>query len=246
MNPEQPNPPVCLVVGAGDGLGGALARRFARGGYRVCVARRNKAKLEPLLARIAAAGQSAFPLALDARKPEQVAEAFAQIETEIGDLAVVIFNAGGNVRAAIVETTEQQYFKTWEQCAFAGFLVGREAARRMLPRGRGSILFTGATASLRGSARYAAFAGGKHALRALAQSMARELGPAGIHVAHVVIDGVIKDSPAPAEMLAALSEKGENALLSPDDIAENYWHLHHQPRSSWTHELDLRPWLEHW
>ncbi|MCX7170757.1 MAG: SDR family NAD(P)-dependent oxidoreductase [Proteobacteria bacterium] len=237
---------VCLVVGAGDALGGAIARRFAAGGYRVCVARRDKSRLDPLVAQLAAAGRTALAFALDARRPEQVTEIFEKIEKEVGPLDVVVFNVGGNVRASILEMTEQKYFKTWEQCAFSGFLVGREAARRMIPRKKGTILFTGATASLRGGSQFAAFAGGKHALRALAQSMARELGPNGIHVAHVVIDGVIRDSAAPAEMVEAISKNGEDALLVPDDIAENFSHLHRQPRNSWTHEMDLRPWVERW
>lgn len=157
-----------------------------------------------------------------------------------------VFNIGGNVRFTIADTTARVYRKVWEMCAFGGFLAGREAAKAMLPRRRGTILFTGATASLRGGIGFAAFAGGKHALRALAQSMARELGPQGIHVAHVVIDGGI-DTPFIREMFPErYALKNQDGILNPDAIAENYWNLHCQQRSAWTHELDLRPWMEKW
>ncbi len=232
---------VCLVVGAGDALGGAIARRFAAGGCGVAVARRDRSRLEPLVADIVSRGGRALHYALDARRPDQVAAVFAAVEADLGPLAAVVFNVGGNIRFPLVDTTDQKYFKAWEQCAQAGFLVGREAARRMLPRQRGSILLTGATASRRGGSGFAAFAGGKHALRALAESMARELGPQGIHVAHVVIDGIIAGSAAPGAGAA-----GDDDCLVPADIAENYWHLHCQPRNSWTFELDLRPWVERW
>jgi NAD(P)-dependent dehydrogenase (short-subunit alcohol dehydrogenase family) len=157
-----------------------------------------------------------------------------------------VFNIGANVNFAIRDTTARVYRKVWEMACFAGFLTAREAARTMTPRGRGTIVFTGASASLRGRSGFAAFSGAKHALRALAQSMAKELGPQGIHVAHVVIDGAI-DTPWIRENFpdsAAL--KSEDGILEPDAIAEMYWMLHRQPRSAWTHELDLRPWMETW
>ncbi len=233
-----------LVVGAGDATGGAIARRFAREGYIACVSRRTAEKLTPLVQRIEAEGGTAHALASDARDEAAVATLFQHIESQIAPLHVVVFNVGGNVRFSITETTERVYRKVWEMAALGGFLTGREAARMMLPRQRGTILFTGATASLRGGAGFAAFAGAKHALRALAQSMARELGPQGIHVAHVVIDGAI-DTPFIAETFPErYARKEHDGILSPDAIAENYWHLHQQQRSAWTHELDLRPWDE--
>jgi NAD(P)-dependent dehydrogenase (short-subunit alcohol dehydrogenase family) len=168
-----------------------VARRFAKEGYTVCVARRTATALKPLVDQIIVEGGRAVAFGLDARREDQVVNFFQHIEAEVGPVEVLVFNVGGNVRFPILETTSQKYFKVWEMCAMAGFLAGREAARIMLPRGRGTLLFTGATASLRGAAGFAAFAGGKAALRALAQSMARELGPKGLHVAHVVIDGLI-------------------------------------------------------
>jgi NAD(P)-dependent dehydrogenase (short-subunit alcohol dehydrogenase family) len=236
----------CVVVGAGNATGGAIARRFAREGYVACVARRSADKLLPLKESILKEGGKAEAFALDARREEQVVEFFAKVEREVGPVEVAVFNVGGNIRFPIVETTWQKYFKSWEQCAGAGFLVGREAARVMLARGRGTILFTGATASLRGGAGFAAFAGGKHALRALSQSMARELGPKGIHVAHVVIDGMIDTELTAQRVDDPEAKRREQAILHPDHIAGNYWHLHTQPRSAWTHELDLRPWVERW
>jgi NAD(P)-dependent dehydrogenase (short-subunit alcohol dehydrogenase family) len=236
----------CVVVGAGNATGGAIARRFAREGYVACVARRNADQLSPLKEKILKEGGKAEAFALDARREEQVVEFFAKVERDVGPVEVAVFNVGGNIRFPIVETTWQKYYKSWEQCAGAGFLVGREAARAMLPRGRGTILFTGATASLRGGPGFAAFAGGKHALRALAQSMARELGPQGIHVAHVVVDGMIDTEFTAQRVDDPEAKRRAQAILAPEAIAENYWHLHRQARSAWTHELDLRPWVERW
>jgi NAD(P)-dependent dehydrogenase (short-subunit alcohol dehydrogenase family) len=237
---------VALVIGAGEATGGAIARRFAREGFVACVTRRSAEKLKPLVERIEAEGGRARAFASDARREEQVIDLVQTVEREVGPIEVAVFNVGGNVRFPIREMTSRVYFKTWEMAALAGFLVGREVAKVMVPRGRGTILFTGATASLRGGKGFAAFAGAKHALRALAQSMARELGPEGIHVAHVVIDGAI-DTPFIRENFPeryALKEKA--GILDPEAIAENYWRLHLQPRSAWTHELDLRPWIEPW
>ena len=237
---------VALIVGAGEATGGAIARRFAREGYTACVTRRSADKLQPLVAQIEKAGGKARAFGSDARREEQVVELVQTIEREVGPIEVCVFNVGGNVRFPIRETTARVYTKVWEMAALAGFLVGREAAKVMVPRARGTILFTGATASLRGGKGFAAFAGAKHALRALAQSMARELGPEGIHVAHVVIDGGI-DTPFIRENFPeryALKDKA--GILDPEAIAENYWQLHRQARSAWTHELDLRPWMEPW
>ncbi len=235
-----------LIVGAGDALGGAIARRFAREGMVACVVRRHGEKLAPLVEAIRAAGGEAVAFGVDARKEEQVQDLVARIERELGTLEVAIFNIGANVRFPIRETTSRVYFKVWEMGCFAGFLTGREAAKVMAPRGRGTILFTGASASLRGREGFAAFAGAKHALRALAQSMARELGPLGIHVAHTVIDGAIDTAFIRDNFPERYALKSQDGILDPDAAAENYWLLHRQPRSAWTHELDLRPWIEAW
>jgi len=235
-----------LVVGAGDATGGAIARRFAREGYIACVTRRQADKLAPLVARIEAEGGKARAFGSDARKEDAVAQLFAQIEQEVAPLEVVVFNIGANVRFPITETTARVYYKVWEMGCFAGFLVGREAAKVMLPRERGSIFFTGATASMRGSSGFAAFAGAKHALRALAQSMARELGPKGIHVAQIIIDAAIDTEFIRENFPQRYALKEREGIVDPDAIAESYWQLHRQPRSAWTHEMDLRPWIETW
>jgi NAD(P)-dependent dehydrogenase (short-subunit alcohol dehydrogenase family) len=235
-----------LVVGAGDATGGAIARRFAREGYVACVTRRHADKLQPLVQRIESEGGRARAFGTDARKEEETVVMVDTIEREVGPIEVAVFNIGANVNFPIRETTSRVYFKVWEMACFAGFLMGREAARVMVPRGRGTILFTGATASVRGRAGFSAFAGAKHALRGLAQSMARELGPEGIHVAHVVIDGAIDTEWIRTNFPQRAALKAQDGILDPEAIAENYWRLHTQQRSAWTHELDLRPWIENW
>jgi NAD(P)-dependent dehydrogenase (short-subunit alcohol dehydrogenase family) len=235
-----------LVVGAGDATGGAIARRFAREGYVACVTRRHADKLAPLVAGIEAAGGKAHAFGSDARKEDEVVRLFAHIEKEIAPIEVAVFNIGANVRFPITETTARVYYKVWEMGCFAGFLMGREAARTMLPRGHGSIFFTGATASLRGSSGFAAFAGAKHGLRSLAQSMARELGPKGIHVAQIMVDGAIDTEFIRENFPQRYALKEQDGILDPEAIAETYWQLHQQPRNAWTHELDLRPWMETW
>jgi len=242
----MPRPGVCCVIGAGDATGSAVARRFAKEGYTVCAARRTATALKPLVDQITVEGGKAVAFGLDARREDQVVNFFHQIEAEVGPVEVLLFNVGGNVRFPVLETTAQKYFKVWEMCAMAGFLAGREAARIMLPRGRGTLLFTGATASLRGAAGFSAFAGGKAALRALAQSMARELGPKGLHVAHVVIDGMIDTAFTREHFAQRVEEVGPDGILNPDHIADAYWWLHEQPRDAWTFELDLRPSAERW
>ena len=237
---------VALVVGAGDYLGAAIAKRFAREGYTACVTRRRGEGLDELVASIEEAGGKAHGFYSDARDEDQVIELVETIERDIGPIEVFVFNVGGNVRYGVLETTARVYTKVWEMCALAGFLTGREVARRMLEREHGTMLFTGATASLRGSAGFSAFSGGKHALRALAQSMARELGPKGIHVAHVVIDGPI-DTAATRELFPDIfAARPADGILQPDDIAETYWAIHCQPRSAWAHEVDVRPYTEPW
>jgi NAD(P)-dependent dehydrogenase (short-subunit alcohol dehydrogenase family) len=235
-----------LIVGAGDATGGAIARRFAREGFITCVTRRQADKLVPLVQAIQDAGGQAHGFGSDARDEAAVSALVSTIERDIAPLEVVVFNIGANVRFAVTETTERVYRKVWEMGALAGFLVGREAARVMLQRKQGTIIFTGATASLRGGPGFAAFAGAKHALRALAQSMARELGPQGIHVAHTVIDGAIDTAFIAENFPERYALKAEEGILNPEHIAEAYWQLHCQPRSAWTHELDLRPWTETW
>jgi short-subunit dehydrogenase len=235
---------VCLVIGAGDATGGAIARRFAREGFITCVTRRSGDKLAALIAQIEAAGGTAHAFGSDARKEEEVTGLVERIESTIGAIEVLVFNIGANVAASILEETARKYFKIWEMGCFAGFLNGREVAKRMLTRERGTIIFTGATASIRGAANFAAFAGAKHALRALAQSMARELGPRGIHVAHTVIDGAIDTAFIRDLFPDRYALKAQDGILNPEHIADAYWMLHAQPRDAWTHELDLRPYME--
>jgi NAD(P)-dependent dehydrogenase (short-subunit alcohol dehydrogenase family) len=237
-----------LIIGAGDATGGAIAQAFAREGLVACVTRRprNLDSLEALVGRIEAGGGAARAFGVDARDEAATAALVDQIEGGIGPIEVCVFNIGANVRFGITETTSRVYQKVWEMAAYSGFLAGREAARVMRPRGRGTIIFTGATAGIRGREGFSAFAGAKHALRALAQSMARELGPEGLHVAHVLIDGAI-DSAFIRETLPGADEyRARDGLLLPDEIAKNYVWLHRQHRSAWTHELDLRPWCEAW
>ena len=235
-----------LVIGAGDATGGAVARRFAREGYIACVTRRTADKLEPLVRQIRADGGQAHGFGSDARKEEEMTALVGKIEREIAPIEVAVFNIGANVRFGITETTARVYTKVWEMACFGGFLMGREVAKAMLPRGRGTIIFTGATASLRGREGFAAFAGAKHALRALAQSMARELWPKGIHVAHPVIDGAIDAEFIRSNFPDRYALKGQQGILSPEHIADAYWQIHQQPRDAWTHETELRPWMESW
>jgi NAD(P)-dependent dehydrogenase (short-subunit alcohol dehydrogenase family) len=242
----MPNDKVALVIGAGDATGGAIARRFAREGFTACVTRRTAEKLAPLVAQIEREGGQARAFGSDARKEEQMVSLIETIERDVGPIEVAVFNIGANVRFLIRETTARVYFKVWEMGCFSGFLMGREVAKVMAPRGRGTILFTGATASVRGGVGFSAFSGAKHALRALAQSMGRELGSEGIHVAHVVIDGAIDTEFIRNNFPERAALKDRDGILNPEAIAEAYWQLHCQPKSAWTHEMDLRPWMETW
>ncbi|UCO98377.1 SDR family oxidoreductase [Metapseudomonas lalkuanensis] len=246
MASETENKKVVLVIGAGDATGGAIARRFAREGYVACVTRRSADKLQPLVDAIRADGGEAHGFGSDARKEEDVAELVETIERDIGPIEAFVFNIGANVPCSILEETARKYFKIWEMACFSGFLTSQAVAKRMVTRGRGTILFTGATAGLRGAAGFAAFAGAKHGIRALAQSMARELGPRNIHVAHVVVDGAIDTEFIRESFPERYALKDQDGILAPEHIAENYWYLHSQPRDAWTFELDLRPWMEKW
>jgi NAD(P)-dependent dehydrogenase (short-subunit alcohol dehydrogenase family) len=239
-------PGAALVVGAGEGTGGAIARRFARAGHPTCVARRQAEALDALVGQIEAAGGVAHAYGADARSEEEVIGLFDRIEREVGPLEVVVFNAAIGAVSDIADLPARTFREVWELDCFAAFLTGREAARKMLPRKRGTIFFTGATSALRGRARFAAFAAAKHGLRALSQSMARELGPKGIHVAHIVIDGPIDGAFVRRTFPKLVEERLPDGILAPDDIAEAYYALHAQRRSAWTHELDLRPWVEPW
>ncbi|APV38308.1 glucose 1-dehydrogenase [Pseudomonas frederiksbergensis] len=240
------NKKVVLVVGAGDATGGAIAKRFAQEGFVACVTRRSADKLQPLVDAIKADGGEAHGFACDARKEEDVIALVEQIESQIGPIEAFVFNIGANVPCSILEETARKYFKIWEMACFSGFLNAREVAKRMAKRHRGTILFTGATAGLRGASGFAAFAGAKHGIRALAQSMARELGPMNIHVAHVVVDGAIDTVFIRESFPEKYATKDQDGILNPEHIAENYWYLHSQPRDAWTFELDLRPWSERW
>ncbi|MGC8731454.1 MAG: SDR family NAD(P)-dependent oxidoreductase [Halothiobacillaceae bacterium] len=238
------------IVGAGDFIGAAIARRFAAEGYRVHGGRRHGEKLTELEAQIASSGGVFHGHALDARTEERVASFLAAADDD-APLEVCIFNIGANVNFPLLDTTERVFRKVWEMACYAGFLTGREAARRMLTHGRGSIFFTGATASVRGGKGYAAFASAKAGLRAVAQSMARELAPLNIHVSHLVIDsGVdtawVRERIAASQGAEAAANLQPDTLMNPASIAETYWQLHRQPRDAWTHELDLRPFSEIW
>src|SRR5262245_42283721 len=241
--------PSAIVVGVGAerGLGAALCRRFAEGGYHVFVAGRTPSKIEKAVETIVSQGGSAEPVVTDATREDDVARLFdramaAHDGREPVDL--VVSNAGNNQRIDFRELTAQQFEDFWRVGCFSGFLVGREAARRLVPFGRGTVIFTGASASVRGKPGFSHFSAAKAGLRMISQSMAREFGPLGIHVAHVVVDGGIDGDRLRSRGAALIKERGEDGLLGIDAIAENYWHIHRQPRSAWTQEIDLRPFKE--
>jgi NAD(P)-dependent dehydrogenase (short-subunit alcohol dehydrogenase family) len=238
------------VIGAGDYIGSEIAKKFATEGFCVFVGRRNGEKLAPLVKEIEAAGGKAFARTLDARKEEEIA-IFLSDADKHAPLEVCVFNIGANVNFPLLETTERVFRKVWEMACYSGFLAGREAARLMLSRGRGSMFFTGATASLRGGVGYAAFASAKFGLRAVAQAAARELWPKNIHVAHLIIDsgvdtGWVRERIKEREGQSALDNLDPNRLMPPAAVAEAYWQLYLQPRTAWVFEQEIRPFGEKW
>ena len=241
--------PTALVVGVGaeEGVGAAVCRRFAAEGYHVVVAGRTRAKIDKVVESLLAAGGSGEARVLDATQEDQVIALFDHAMA-LGDgfepLDVVVFNAGDNRPVPFREVTAELFEAFWRVGCFGGFLVGREAARRLAPLGRGTVIFTGASGSLRGKAQYAQFAAAKAGLRMISQSMAREFGPLGLHVAHVVIDGGINGARLKGAWPAAVEARGQDGLLNVDPIAETYWQIHRQHPSAWTQEVDLRPFKE--
>jgi len=235
-----------VVVGAGTGTGAEVAKLLAKEGHSVVVARRNAEALAPLVSEIEAAGGAAIAIGADASNESQIASLFDRSEQRFGPPKIVVFNAAGFAMGSILEAKSDQFEEMWRAAAYGAFVVGREAAQRMVAHGEGTILFSGATAAVKASAGFAAFAAGKHGLRAVASSIAKELGPKGIHVAHLIIDGVI-DVPRVHEQMPELAaSKGEDGLIDPKSIAATMLWLHRQPRNAWTFELDLRPFKESW
>ena len=238
----------CAVIGAGDYIGAEIAKKFAAEGFTVFASRRNGEKLEPLVKEVEAAGGTIFGRSLDARN-EAETTAFLNDADQHAPLEVCIFNVGANVNFPILETTDRVFKKVWEMACWAGFVAGRESARLMVPRGQGNIFFTGATASLRGGSGYAAFASAKFGLRAVAQAMARELGPKNIHVAHLIIDAGVDTEWVRQRRLEALGPgalDNPDLLMPPASVAASYWQLYQQPKSAWTFELEIRPFGEKW
>jgi NAD(P)-dependent dehydrogenase (short-subunit alcohol dehydrogenase family) len=246
----EPRQATTAVIGAGDFIGGAIAKRFAAEGFTVYAGRRNGEKLTPLLQEIEASGGHAVGRSLDARQETDITAFLQEADCE-APLEVCIFNIGANVSFPLLETTERVFRKVWEMACYSGFLAAREAARLMLPRRKGAIFFTGATASLRGGTGYAAFAAAKFGLRALAQSAARELGPQNIHVAHLVIDSGVDTAWVRERIKAregddALANLDPNRLMRPESVADAYWQLYQQPKDAWTFEQEIRPFGEKW
>jgi NAD(P)-dependent dehydrogenase (short-subunit alcohol dehydrogenase family) len=235
-----------VIMGAGDALGGSIARRFAREGLVAVPSRRKIKPLGELVALIEAEGGQAEGIPCDARDEDAVISLFDRVENEIGPVEAFVFNTGAQHQSSILDMTAKIYRQVWESAAFAGFVTGREAARRMAERGRGTIIFTGATASVRGGANFASFAGAKHALRALAQSMARELGPMGVHVGHIIVDGMIDSEAVRSKFPDKVDALPDGGMLDPDHIADAYWAMHAQPKDAWTFEMDIRPSVERW
>ena len=238
--------PVAFAVGAGPGIGAGFVRRFAKGGYTVIIGRRNTDSASDLIAEVEKHGGRAIAVSIDVRNEESVAERFAEVERDVGPIKVALYNAGANTNKPILDMPSDLFEKVWRLSCFGGFLMGREAARHMVPRGQGTILYTGATASMRGGPGFSAFASAKFGLRAVAQSLARELGPQGVHVAHVIVDGGVDSEVIRQRHANSGLDTPDGALIDTYQIAEAYWMLHNQPRTAWTHELDIRTSVEKW
>lgn len=250
VRPVQSRNATAAIIGAGDFIGAAIARRFATEGFTAFLGRRNGEKLAPLVTEIEAAGGRAAGRSLDARKEDEMINFLADADA-LAPLEVCIFNIGANVHFPLLDTTERVFRKVWEMACYSGFLATREAARRMLPHGKGCIFLSGATASLRGGMGYAAFASAKFGLRGLAQSAARELGPKNIHVAHLIIDAGVDTAFVRERLRAhggdqALANLAPDQLMRPESVADAYWSLYRQPRDAWTFEHEIRPYAEKW
>src|SRR5471032_1593821 len=241
--------PKALILGVGAelGIGGAASKRFAKEGHHVLVAGRTAEKIDKVVEAIRKAGGSATAVVVDGTKEDEVVRLFDRAMADDADGSAAdlfVFNMGNNAAVDVREMTAQHFEESWRVGCFAGFLFGREAVRRLAPLGRGTIVFTGASGSLRGRPKFAAFNATKGGLRQLVQSMAREFGPQGIHVAHVIIDGGIEGDRLLSRMPDRIEKAGPDGLLKVDAIVDNYWHLHRQQRSAWSHEIDLRPYKE--
>jgi len=240
MTRESSKPQIALVCGVGPGLGRALVRCFVNAGMNVAMAARSLEKLKSWSAELSRESSEVHAYACDVTREDEVLNLYLRLQADLGVPDLVVYNAGAFLPAKVTDIQTADFERCWRIGCLGGFLIGREAARLMAARGSGTIIFTGATASLRGGAGFANLAVGKAGLRALAQSMARELGAKGVHIGHVIIDGQIL-----SERYAELAQtRPPDGLLDPDAIAGNYLHLHQQPRNSWTLELDLRPWVE--
>ena len=241
----MPDAALVFGVGASAGVGGAVCRRFAREGMAIVAVGRTQERLDKLAGEIRSSGGRASGLVADVTRAAEMARAFDAVEKEAGaPPAVVVYNAGNMAAGPIAEMTDEFFEATWRVCAFGGFLCGREVAKRVVPRGKGTLIFTGATASLRARPPFTAFASAKAAERALASGLAREFGPKGVHVAHVIVDGVIDGELVNARAPQIKEKLGADGMISIDALADTYWMLHTQARSAWTLELDLRPYKE--
>ncbi len=250
MTEEKQDMKVALVLGAGDGIGRAISSRFALGGYHTVIVRRDPSKSEGLIQELKKQGATATVLSADIRKEESMSDLFANVESEIGEIDVCVYNGGANTLAALEETSAKLFQKVWELCCLGGFLAVRESAKVMGPRGRGTVIFSGATSGIRGKEGLSAFSSGKFGVRSVAQSAAKELAPKGIHVAHVLINGGIRS----ADIARLYKERADldiddldnDLFIDADALADAYWFLSQQPKTCWTHELDVRTYREKW